>query len=479
MASPSSPARPSPPPRTPLFTPILENEKGRGDGELAIKDEEETTASRPYKNQPTPLPSSKSTASKKLSSTFNGAAEGDGDDPSVSCTNCRPSAREKISIVPLDTNRLKHPSSLSPSPAGLLRSLFLSITRRSPRSPSSAAAPSSSSAVSSAASSADEWRLTAEELSRKLVHATRKRDEALLESSRIKYSLSELERKLGRLESYCHDLQAALDRCSSPNPVPSPTGSAFPVEPFIRAVSDARAAVRHLSRSLTAQLRPDQVAVLLHPHSTGQWRRKPGGLLFYMEALLNRIFYAGFGEGEPDEAVDPAARCEANQAAYEAVRRIGWGEVLSKGTRFYSEGLSRFCDRKMSEVVGLLGWARAWPEALLEAFFGAAKGTWVVRLLARSVHPAVPVLRVDRGVRFDPRFMEDIAADRVTRLEPVSVKMMVAPGFHVYTSCCGLVKCKVLCVYSNSCNSYSNNGSKSACNNSFLQHNQEVKYGKV
>nr|XP_010918309.1 IRK-interacting protein [Elaeis guineensis] len=457
MASPSS-SRPPPPPRSPLFTPILEHEKEQEEEVLAARNKDTTAASQSYKHQPTPLhpsssSSSKSTASKKPSSRSNGA-EVAVDDRSVSCTNCRPSTREKISVVPLDINGLKqHISSLSPSPARLLRSLFLSHARRSPHS-SSSAGPSSSSA----AAATDEWRLATAELSRKLVHATQKRDEALLESSRLRHSLAELEHKLGRLESHCHDLQAALDRRSLPNPVQ--TASLFPVETFLRAVSDARSAVRHLSRSLSAQLRPDRIAALIQPHDArvaGQWRKAPGGPLFFMEALLNRVFYAGFEEGEPDEALDPAARCEANRKAYEAVRGLGWDEVLSKGTRFYSEGLSRFCDRKMSEVVGMLGWAKAWPESLLKAFFGAAKGAWVVRLLSRSVHPAVPVLRVDRGSRFDPRFMEDVAADRVTRLEAVSVRMMVAPGFHVYTSDFGVVKCKVLCSYTNGCNGNSNN----------------------
>jgi hypothetical protein len=102
-------------------------------------------------------------------------------------------------------------------------------------------------------------------------------------------------------------------------------------------------------------------------------------------------------------------------------------------------------------VVSSLGWARArpWPEPLLQAFFLAAKGVWGVRLLARSVHPPLPVVRVDRGARFDSRFMEDAAAARAGRLEPVSVKMMVAPGFHVYVAGAGVVKCKVVCFYNN------------------------------
>jgi hypothetical protein len=45
--------------------------------------------------------------------------------------------------------------------------------------------------------------------------------------------------------------------------------------------------------------------------------------------------------------------------------------------------------------------------------------------------------------------MEDAAAARAGRLEPVSVKMMVAPGFHVYVAGAGVVKCKVVCFYNN------------------------------
>lgn len=141
---------------------------------------------------------------------------------------------------------------------------------------------------------------------------------------------------------------------------------------------------------------------------------------------------------------DPAGRCKANWAAYEAVRGLCWEEVLSKGTKHYSEGLSRFCDRRMSEVVGMLGWARAWPEVLLRAFFGAARGVWAVHLLARSVHPALPILRVDRGAVFDPVYMESSSAAGDGEAVASEVAMMVAPGFYVHGAACSVVKCKVL-----------------------------------
>jgi hypothetical protein len=38
------------------------------------------------------------------------------------------------------------------------------------------------------------------------------------------------------------------------------------------------------------------------------------------------------------------------------------------------------------------------------------------------------MVRADRGVRFHPRFMEDATGGRAGRLEPASVKMMLAWG---------------------------------------------------
>lgn len=176
-----------------------------------------------------------------------------------------------------------------------------------------------------------------------------------------------------------------------------------------------------------------------------------GLLPAHMEAFLNRVFYSGFELDTEEETrlANPTERCEMNKTAYELIRDLTWDEVLTKGTKHFSEGLSRFCDSKMSDVVGSIGWTKSWPEPLLQAFFSAAKAAWSVRLLARSVHPAIPIIRVDRGAKFDNRFMEDTASDRAVtdRLEPVSVKMLVAPGFHVYTAGNAVVKCKVLCLY--------------------------------
>lgn len=315
----------------------------------------------------------------------------------------------------------------------ILKSVFSSFTWGSPHL-------SSCSAASSYASSAreEEWKLAATQLSYKLLQAIRKRDEALSEASRLKHSVSELEKKLTRLENYSRDLKSTLEQHHRHRlPVAGPAASKeFPLKAFLRAVSDSRAAVRLLSRSLSAQI-------------SQPGNRSAGGA--YLEALLSRAFYgdfesAGFKRGGAARVLDPSRRAEANMAAYEALREVSWEDVLSRGTKHYSEGFSRFCDAKMGEVGGALlggGGSGSWPEPLLRAFFGAAKGVWLVHLLAWCSHPPVPILRVEKGEFFDDEYMEALGEDGAAgRRTAATVRMMVAPGFYVRD---GAVKCQVIC----------------------------------
>ncbi|KAJ1442447.1 hypothetical protein SESBI_00807 [Sesbania bispinosa] len=105
------------------------------------------------------------------------------------------------------------------------------------------------------ASREEQWKMAVAELSPKLVQATRKRDEALLEASRLVHSMAELE-KLNKLELYCHSLKSGLEECSN-NSSPYVTGKVqnlhqdTTIQHFLVSVSEARSCVRLLSRSLT------------------------------------------------------------------------------------------------------------------------------------------------------------------------------------------------------------------------------------
>ncbi|XP_022152726.1 IRK-interacting protein [Momordica charantia] len=369
----------------------------------------------------------------------------------VSCSKCRPHAREKFSVVPLDNNGVAKQSFSMASPNGIFKSIVSSLTRRSPKS--------MNEAVDWAARE-EHWKIALGEISHKLIQATRKRDEAVLEASRLKYSMAELENKLNKLEIYCHTLKSGLDECaanprkSKPEVLISDSVSDKIIENFLASVSESRSSVRQLSRSLTMQLRHmggkihERLQFLLQPNEIKipQSKNPRISLAFHLEALLNRAFFEdfesiGFQKNSPNQILNPSDRTESNIAAFGLLHRLTWEEVLSKGTRHFSEEFSRFCDRKMSDIVAMLEWNRAWPEPLLQAFFAAAKSVWLVHLLATAVHPSLPIFRVDSGARFDGVYMEDIAGDETA---PATVRIMVSPGFYVFDN---LIKCKVLCRY--------------------------------
>ncbi|KAK9276745.1 hypothetical protein L1049_006281 [Liquidambar formosana] len=264
-ASPSPSPPPPPPHHSSHFTPIQEGER---------EVEEETPSSTSCtdkqrvtpKHYPTPLHQSAGNNNGKSSSTKKrpeSKIDAAGDDrTSVSCNKCRPNAREKISVVPLDNAGInKHSSSSMASPNGIFKTIFLSLTRKSPKA---------SDTPSTTAAREEQWKITAAELSHKLIQATRKRDEAVLEASRLKYSMAELEKKLNKLEIYCHDLKSGLEVCSNNSPYRMGQDhrrinhqmnqinigdNDKVVEHFLVSVSEARSAVRLLSRALTMQLR--------------------------------------------------------------------------------------------------------------------------------------------------------------------------------------------------------------------------------
>nr|GEZ44480.1 hypothetical protein [Tanacetum cinerariifolium] len=434
----------------PPFTPIQECEReGKEDDESCEQNSVKATPSTEdsyYIHKPTPLhthtPKHPTKPSKKRSESY--------DDRGISCNKCRPSAREKFSVVPLDTSTVGRHSNASPN--GLFKSIFSRVIK-SPRS-------ASTSASSEGLGKEDQWKSAVAELSHKLIHATKKRDEAILEASRLKFSMGELEKKLNKLEVYCHSLKSGLDDCANKTSgvkhEPIKIGDHDRViEHFLVSVSESRSTMRHLSRSLTLQLPQiaggklyDRIQLLLQPYDIKiSASTNPRILVLYLEALLNRAFFedfesSGFQKSGSNRTLNPIHRCEENFKSFLRLKGLSWEEVLNKGTKQFSEEFSKFCDRKMSEVVSMLGWNRAWPEPLLQAFFGASKAVWLVHLLANSVHPGLPIFRVDKGMRFDSIYMEDMGGDKAKKFTSPMVRVMVEPGFYIYGN---VVKCKVIC----------------------------------
>ncbi|KAK1438702.1 hypothetical protein QVD17_04512 [Tagetes erecta] len=453
----------------PPFTPIQECEReGNEEDESCEQNSLKATPSdcSDYVHQPTPLHNqqSKSTVKSSKKRSESSTAGTKSDDRGVLFNKCRPSAREKFSVVPLDTTTVGRNSNASPN--GLFKSFFSSIVKKSPRSASSS---SEQFTPAPAMAKEEQWKGAVTELSHKLIQATKKRDEAVLEASRLKFSITELEIKLNKLELYCHNLKSGLDDCankpSSMKHEPIKIGDHDRViEHFLISVSESRSSMRHLSRSLTVQLPQiqggklyDRIQSLLQPYGINvSASTNPRILLLYLEALLNRAFFEdfespGFKRSGSNHTLNPIHKCEENFKSFMRLKELTWEEVLNNGTKQFSEEFSKFCDRKMSEVVSMLGWTRAWPELLLQAFFGASKAVWLVHLLANSVHPGLPIFRVDKGVRFDSTYMEDMGGDKARKFMSPMVRLMVEPGFYIYGN---VVKCKVICKY----HSISNNG---------------------
>lgn len=387
---------------------------------------------------------------------------------SVSCDGCRPQYghESKISVVPVEYDgrgsNKRAPISI-PSPNGIFKTIASSLSRRSPL----VAGRRKSRVVED-----DYWKVALGELTCKLIETTRERDGALLEVSNLKYSMVELEKKLSRLEVYCHGLKSSIEegcRSSTDLPFQSATSPGRMInslvistddkilEWFSVALSKALKRLRTLSRLFVLELHStdpkvyEKISGLFRPYEIEvSPSTNPTRLILYLGAFLNNIFFEdfesiGFHKNATSPILNPTELCEANLASYQALKGMTWQGVLDRGTRNFSEGFSKYCDRKMTEIVGRLGWSHTWPEQLLKAFFGASKSVWLVHLLANSAHPGLPIFRVDKGARFDPVYMEDLGRNDMRGQATTGTAMvwfMVAPGFYIPGS---IIKCKVVC----------------------------------
>lgn len=319
--------------------------------------------------------------------------------------------------------------------------------------------------------------MSVETLKRELIEANENRDAALTEVAEMKSSLGELRQKLEYLETYCEELKRALRQAmqSKDSQFPEklgnvpkrgksldgngenlmPVNEEVMVEGFLQVVSEARLSVKQFCKTLVGQIEEtdntlmDNLNVLLQPYKLSLNSKYSKAVLYHLEAFINQSLYQDFENcvfqknGSP-KLLDPQQDRQAQFSSFVALRNLSWNEVLRKGTKYYSEEFSKFCDQKMSCIIGMLNWTRPWPEQLLQAFFVAAKCIWLLHLLAFSFNPPLGILRVEENRSFDPHYMEDMFMERQRSHGPSRVKIMVMPGFYVQDR---VLRCKVLCRY--------------------------------
>ncbi|XP_038725211.1 IRK-interacting protein-like isoform X2 [Tripterygium wilfordii] len=313
-----------------------------------------------------------------------------------------------------------------------------------------------------------------EALKRELIEANENKEAALLEVSEMKSSLSELKQKLEYLENYCEELkktskQAMQARESQKLAIfprrgksidgngenSMPLSEDVMVEGFLQILSEARLSVKQFCKILLSQINEtdgsliDNLNSLLQPYKLSLNSKYSKAVLYHFEAIINQALYQEFENcvfeknGSPKH-LDPQKDRQEQFSSFVALRDLSWNEVLMKGSKYYSEEFSKFCDQRMNLIVTTMNWTRPWPEQLLQAFFVSAKCIWLLHLLAFSFDPPLGILRVEESRSFDPQYMEDMFMDKQRSYSPSRIKIMVMPGFYVQDR---VLRCKVLCRY--------------------------------
>ncbi|XP_027160831.1 IRK-interacting protein [Coffea eugenioides] len=319
--------------------------------------------------------------------------------------------------------------------------------------------------------------VSVETLRKELLEANERRDTALSEVAEMKSSMGDLRQKLEHLETYCEELKKALRQAAQTKSSQvidklgnfskqgksiagngenlMPVSEEAMVEGFLQMVSEARLSVKQFCKILLGQIDEadnnlrENLNFLLLPYKLSLNSKFSKAILYHVEAIINQSLYQDFENcvfqknGSP-KLLDPQQERHSQFSSFVALRNLSWNEVLRKGTKYYSEDFSKFCDQKMSLIITTLNWKRPWPEQLLQAFFVTAKCIWLLHLLAFSFNPPVGILRVEENRTFDPHYMEDIFMDRQKTQGPSRVKIVVMPGFYVHDK---VLRCKVLCRY--------------------------------
>ncbi|XP_019457686.1 PREDICTED: IRK-interacting protein-like [Lupinus angustifolius] len=308
--------------------------------------------------------------------------------------------------------------------------------------------------------------ISVESLKRELMEANESRDAALMEASEMRSSLGGLKQKLEYLESYCEELKKALRQamqskesplcenlCANGRENSMPVNEEVMVEGFLQIVSESRLSVKQFCKTLICQIEEndhtlmDNLNMILQPYRLSLNSKYSKAVLYHFEAFINQCLYQDFEncvfqKNGCTKLLDPQQDRQARFSSFVALRNLSWNEVVRKGTKYYSEEFSKFCDQKMNSIITTLNWTRPWSEQLLQVFFIAAKCIWLLHLLAFSFNAPLGVLRVEENRNFDPHYMEDVVPDRQRSQGQNKVKIMVMPGFYVQDR---VLRCKVIC----------------------------------
>uniref|UniRef100_A0A2P2Q4N5 GIL1/IRKI C-terminal domain-containing protein n=1 Tax=Rhizophora mucronata TaxID=61149 RepID=A0A2P2Q4N5_RHIMU len=401
--------------------------------------------------------------------------------PVTSCNRCKPAtitsesenrtrdSENSNSVVPLTDSRLSLQS--QPKNKGMISWLFPKLKKKQKNevSPNRAESEEVSQVLK------DLGILSVETLKRELTEANKNRDAALMEVAGMKSSMGELRQKLEYLESYCEELKKALRQATQGRDSQvieklggfpkrgkdvngdgenvMPVSEEVMLEGFLQVVSEARLSVKQFCKTLVRQIEEtdgalmDSLNLFLQPQKFPLNTKHSKAVLYHLEAIINQSLYQDFENcvfqknGSPKH-LDPQQDRQAQFSSFVALRNLSWNEVLRKGTKYYSDEFSKFCDQKMSCIITTMNWTRPWPEQLLQAFFVAAKCIWLLHLLAFSFNPPLAILRVEENRSFDPHYMEDMFMDKQRSRGSSRVKITVTPGFYVRDR---ILRCKVLC----------------------------------
>ncbi|KAG4961411.1 hypothetical protein JHK87_038044 [Glycine soja] len=407
---------------------------------------------------------------------------GDSKQPLSSCNRCNPAVitseyentrnnKSSNIVVPLTDSHASFQT--QPRSKGLISWLFPRLKKKHNKNVSS---PSRTESEEVSQVLKDMGIVSVEALKRELMDANESRDAALVEVSEMRSSLGELKQKLEYVESYCEELKKALrqailtrettfsEKLNSPPQRGTPpfdgngenlmpVGEDVMVEGFLQIVSESRLSVKQFCKTLICQIEEtdhslmDNLNLLLQPYKLSLNSKYSKAVLYHFEAFINQSFYQDFEnsvfqKNGCTKFLDPRQDRQAQFSSFVALRNLSWSEVLRKGTKYYSEEFSKFCDQKMSCIITTLNWTRPWPEQLLQAFFVAAKCIWLLHLLAFSFNPPLGILRVEENRSFDPHYMEDLVTDRQRSQGPSRVKIVVVPGFYVQDM---ILRCRVIC----------------------------------